>query len=180
MAFKTFRCGVCGGRVKLVAKRGRTREYRRGVDLPVPADFQIPTCDACGEEYLTVAMSEALDARQAPEYAAWQAAHCKRVFARIRERHRATLREVEDACGVTRTYLSHVLSGTKEASATLLALLEAFSLAPHEFERRRSGITWEAADASLRATLTSEPADGAYTPETSPSVTTETPGSLAA
>src|ERR1035437_8904968 len=108
MTFKPFRCGVCGASVKSKKTPGRTREYRRGVVLPVPDDFGIPTCTGCGEEYLSVEQAEALDARQAPAYAVWQKDHLSKVVRRIQERHAVTLRQIEGACGVTATYLSHV------------------------------------------------------------------------
>ena len=34
----------------LTAKSGRTYEYFAGVHLPVPDDFELPTCTRCGEE----------------------------------------------------------------------------------------------------------------------------------
>ena len=58
---KLPRCSECGGAVKLIARSGRTREYRRGVALPIPDDFEIPTCTRCGEEFMTPEISEPLD-----------------------------------------------------------------------------------------------------------------------
>lgn len=155
MKFKPFQCGLCNAPVQLAQGPGRTREYRRGVALPVPANFAIPTCTACGEEYLSVDRAESLDVLQAPAYATWQKEHFTKVVDSIRTRHGVTLRQVESACDVTPTYLSHVLAGRKEASTTLLCLLEAYSLHPDEFARRRSGESWEVAHARLFATLTS-------------------------
>jgi hypothetical protein len=59
---KLPRCSECGGPVKLTARIGRTREYRRGVALPIPDDFEIPTCTRCGEEFMIPEVSEPLDA----------------------------------------------------------------------------------------------------------------------
>lgn len=157
MKFTRFHCGVCNGWVIQKTGAGRLMEYRRGLSLPVPDEYPIATCEGCGEEYFTVEEGEALRKLQAPLYAAWQSAHCGKVVERLRERHGVTLREIEAACGVTGTYLSHVLAGRKEASRTLISLLEAYSLNPSEFERRRAGGSWEAADALLGATLVSAP-----------------------
>lgn len=55
------RCAVCGGSVQLLALAGRTRELRHGIDLPIPEDFEIPTCSQCGEEYMTPEISGPLD-----------------------------------------------------------------------------------------------------------------------
>lgn len=139
---KPFRCGECGSLVKALKRRGRTREYRRGVLLPVPDDFPIPTCVGCGEEYLSVAEAEALDRLQQPVFVERQKRHCGEVVDRIKATHGVTLRAIEQACGVTGTYLSHVLAGRKEASATLVYLLEAYSLSESEFRRRLSGGSW--------------------------------------
>jgi transcriptional regulator with XRE-family HTH domain len=134
--FKPFRCVECGDQVRLLKKAGRVEEYRRGVPLPIPEDFAIPTCPTCGEEYFTVELSEALAKLQAPLFAEWQRAHCEPLVDRIRKAHEITLRELEEACGVTGTYLSHVLAGRKEASLTLIRLLEAYAAAPKELARQ--------------------------------------------
>ncbi|HEX7604327.1 MAG TPA: helix-turn-helix transcriptional regulator, partial [Polyangiaceae bacterium] len=148
--------------VKSKKTPGRMREYRRGVPLPVPDDFGIPTCAGCGEEYLSVEQAEALDALQAPAYAKWQTEHLTKVIRQIQAAHGVTQRDIEGACGVTGTYLSHVLSGRKEASATLVSLLEAYSLYPLEFQRRREGGSWDAARQVEGAALTAKPGVPAY------------------
>lgn len=58
---KFARCVECGGEVKLLAQAGRTREFRRGMELPIPAAFEIPTCSKCGEEYMVPEISDELD-----------------------------------------------------------------------------------------------------------------------
>lgn len=133
---ETFPCVECGGLVRLETGPGRVEEYRRGVPLPVPAELAIATCSSCGERYFDEEQREALAAYQAPLFAAWQREHCAPLIERIRRRHRGvTLRDLEGACGVSPTYLSHVLAGRKDASLTLIRLLEAFANAPAELER---------------------------------------------
>lgn len=139
---KAFSCGTCGGRVTFKKGPGRTYEYRRGVRLPVPSTFEIPTCNDCGERYFSSERSEALDALLKPVFAEWQTAHCNEVVERIQARHGTTLRELERACGVTPTYLSHILSGRKAPSDMLVFLLEAYALTPAEFVRRKDGVPW--------------------------------------
>lgn len=57
------RCLECGGQMEMTQRGGRTRELVKGIHLPVPEDFQIPTCQSCGEEVWSPEMSEALDAQ---------------------------------------------------------------------------------------------------------------------
>jgi DNA-directed RNA polymerase subunit RPC12/RpoP len=59
---KLPRCSECGGAMKLTAKPGRIREYRRGVVLPIPDDFETPICSRCGEEFMIPEVSDELDA----------------------------------------------------------------------------------------------------------------------
>ena len=47
---------------------GRTREFRRGVHLPVPDAFELPTCESCGEILMAPEVSEPLDALLAARY----------------------------------------------------------------------------------------------------------------
>lgn len=47
----------------LTARAGRTREIERGVFVEIPSDVKIPTCTACGEESMSLDVSEPLDAR---------------------------------------------------------------------------------------------------------------------
>lgn len=61
-----YRCVECGGDVEMVAKSGRTREMLRGVHVPIPDDFKIPTCTRCGEEFMSLDVSEPLDALLMP------------------------------------------------------------------------------------------------------------------
>jgi len=58
--FAPFPCAECGAPVTLAKGVGRTAERRRGEFLPVPDDFAIPTCAACGERYFTVELGEQL------------------------------------------------------------------------------------------------------------------------
>lgn len=137
-------CEDCGGPIEAGIGPGRVHEYRRGLDLPIPDEFVIPTCSKCGERYLSEDGYRALAEAQKPAFIEWQKQHLGAVIRSIRERHGVRLRDVERACDVTATYLSHVLGGRNEASQVLINLLEAFALYPAEFQRKLRGTSWEA------------------------------------
>lgn len=134
------RCPACGGTVRLLAKAGRVREFRRGVQLPIPDDFEIPTCTNCGEEMMSLDVSQALDARLQSTFLEEQAAGVHFCVSQIVAREKVTQGQIEDACGVTRSYLSHLMSGKREASQTLLKLLELFALSDAAFAYGRKGV----------------------------------------
>lgn len=124
------RCPECGGEVRLLARKGRTREYLRGVRLPIPDDFGIPTCMKCGEESMNVEVSEPLDKLLGEHL-------CSKLRAQVgtlRGRHGVTQQQIEDALGVTRSYLSHLLAGRNEPSPTLVKMLALFVDVPGAFE----------------------------------------------
>lgn len=58
--FKSFRCD-CGGKVKMLAFPGRTREVKKNIFYSIPDDYKIATCEKCKEEYLTLEESRQLD-----------------------------------------------------------------------------------------------------------------------
>jgi transcriptional regulator with XRE-family HTH domain len=139
-------CQQCGGVVREKTGGDRTFEYRRGLPLPVPDDFAIATCETCGETYMTAEEYRDLADRQKPAFLAWQKEHVARVLRTIRDANKTTLREIERACGVTGTYLSHLLAGRNEASQPLINLLEALALYPAEYRRQLAGTeSWESA-----------------------------------
>jgi transcriptional regulator with XRE-family HTH domain len=142
--FDPFPCAECGAAVELRRGPGRTAAYRVDVDLPVPPDFAIPTCTGCGERYLTADESRELSAAQAPLYPAWQRERVQPLIRTIQGAHGVTLKQIEEVCAVSRTYLSHVANGTKEASRTLLNLLEAYAREPQEFQRKLQKQPWNA------------------------------------
>lgn len=128
------RCPECGGEVRMLSAPGRTREFKRGVLLSIPTEFEIPTCSQCGEEMMIPEVSEPLDALLEQQYRA-RMIHETRICVRVlQERHGASQQDIEDACCITRSYLSHLLAGRKDPSRTLVQLLKSFALAPITFE----------------------------------------------
>src|SRR5690606_36678789 len=110
--------------------------YRRGFVLEVPEDIEIPTCDRCGAEYIDMDLRDQIKARLKPKHDESQSDHISFLIGAIQNRTQASYREIEKACGLTPTYLSHVLSGRREASEQLIALLEAYAVCPSEVQRR--------------------------------------------
>jgi hypothetical protein len=151
--FRPFACDVCGTPVELIVGPGRTREYRRGVVLPIPDSFGIPTCPKCEETYFSAAEASKLARLQKPLFIEWQKDHIGKLLRAIRDANPGvTLRDIERASGVTGTYLSHLLAGRNEAGPTLMKLLEAFATHPAEFRRQLAGQSWkEVFLAGLRA-----------------------------
>jgi transcriptional regulator with XRE-family HTH domain len=110
--------------------------YRRGSKYELPADFEVPTCSACGAMFFDESLREAAKAALKPMYLADQRTHLTFLMETIHEKAGVSNRDVERACGVTRTYLSHLLKGRKEASEPLIGLLEAFAIHPADVHRR--------------------------------------------
>lgn len=142
MNANSFPCAECGRPVVLMTGSGRTREYVRGCRLPIPNDFQIPTCTGCGEVYMTEELSAKLDPLLRKQFLLLQSAHYRQLVSILIRRHGVTQRDVVRTCQVTPSYLSHVLSGKKQASATLTRLLEAFVACPSEFRRHLADLPW--------------------------------------
>lgn len=117
---------------------GRTFELRRGLALELPEDLEIATCDnpECGEMAFDDAMLAHVSEQLQPKLAQLQAEHIAMLTDTLQKQTGCSLREIELACGVTPTYLSHVRRGGKDASEVLVGLLEAFAIYPDEFKRR--------------------------------------------
>lgn len=142
--FRSFLCSECGHDVRLEPGTGRTHEYLRGVVLPIPDEFELPTCSHCGEIYAIPEVSRKLDALLRKVYLDRQAKHYRVLVTVLCIRHGVTQKDVEAACAVTPSYLSHVLAGRKQASVTLTRLIEAFVADGAEFDRHLAGHPWTA------------------------------------
>lgn len=58
---RLFGCTECGSDVRMTSGPGRTCLIRRGVELPIPDDFETPVCESCGNSYGIPEVSERLD-----------------------------------------------------------------------------------------------------------------------
>ena len=137
-----FRCAECGGHVVDATGPGRAHQYHPGVELPIPADFAVPTCKSCGETYFSVERGDALAKAQRPAFDAWLKSRSAELVPLLVARHRVSLRHLETACGLTPTYLSHVKNGRKTPSLMLVRLLEAFASSSTELQRHLDGRPW--------------------------------------
>lgn len=139
------RCGECGGLIEPKFGPGRTREYLRGIWLTIPEDFSTPACAKCGAEYMAPEVSERLDEVLRRQLTT----HVDQCVKYIQTLNGVTQQDIEDAIGVTRTYLSHLRAGRKEPSAPLIKLLELCAFIPdcfqHVREKRPVTLAWPAA-----------------------------------
>lgn len=142
-----FECTQCGGRVSPRVSSGRTRVFRVGVPpMPIPEDFEIPTCSRCGETYVLPENEPALHARLREAFLRWQSVNFERWVSDLETIHSVTRSRIARACGVTPSHLSHLLAGKDMASETLQNLIEAYVASPREFARRLKGKALTAPD----------------------------------
>lgn len=123
---------------------GRTREYSRGYNVPIPDEFAIPTCMRCGEIYIVPELEDTLYPILEERFLKMQAEHYRKLVEILVRRHGVKHRDIVRACGVTPAYMSHVLNGKRAASTTLTRLLEAFVVCDSEFVRHLEGRHWSA------------------------------------
>ena len=119
---KPFRCVECGrGTVRPVARSGR-RVFYRTMEVEVPAELEIPTCDNCGEEWTNASDAKTLEAALEATYMgtlrglAAEQLH-ELIDAGIEQKR------LEHALGLSQGYLSHVKAGRKDPSPMLVSEL---------------------------------------------------------
>jgi hypothetical protein len=133
----TEQCTECFvGKVTDRTGSGRMFTYRRGLQLELPEYFAVPTCDSCGAEFFGESLSRAAMRALQSAYQKLQRRHVELLIQSIQGQLGVTLRDIEEACGVTPTSLNHLLNGRSEAVEPLIGLLEAFALHPQEVNRR--------------------------------------------
>ena len=120
---------------------GRTRPYRVLATLPIPDDFEIPTCQHCGAEYSDASMERALDQVLAAVYLDSLQTLAKESIRKLTERDAETKRrfisqrQLELVLGLSQGYLSRLLSGHGKPSTPLVLLLGLLSLSPERNRR---------------------------------------------
>ena len=122
-------CPECGtGKIVPLARSGRTARYSSVKDLPVPADFKIPTCEQCGSEWVDGATAKAMDEVLKHAYRE----HLKNsVAADLRSlSEHVTQRRLEESLGLSHGYLSKVRSGASRPSEVLARLLRLLAADP--------------------------------------------------
>jgi hypothetical protein len=151
-AFEPFPCGECGATVVKASAAGKVWEFRRGVPVAIPEHVIVPRCPRCGDMYLDDSDVQAIETAVRAVVLKEQVAVYERCVAKLQTEHDATLGEIERVCGVTPTYLSHVMKGRRVASVTLTRLLEALAASSNELRRHLTAIRL-AAEEPVRPTI---------------------------
>jgi hypothetical protein len=128
---KTFNCVECGGTVRPVAKPGRTTLYKH-VEIPVPADLTIRTCDNCGEEYTHASEAAAHDAALEPVFR--EVVREKLVAALVALEPIDSMRRIERVLALSDGYLSRLKQGRGDASPQLVSTLCLLATSPRSLE----------------------------------------------
>jgi NMD protein affecting ribosome stability and mRNA decay len=130
MTNKTKRlCGQCGERAVVgLARAGRTTTYKN-LDLEIPSDVTVPTCENCGAEWIDETTAQVLDNTLEGAY------HDK-----LRERFDTALKiilnddsnqtRVERLLGVSPGYLSKLKLGKRQPSSEIVSVLALVSKSP--------------------------------------------------
>ncbi len=124
---KTFKCPCNKGEVREVARPGRRTHFRNIPDLEIPADVSIPTCSACGEEWIDEEVAARLDDAMEDVY---RAAVAAKVEGAIRDlKPVIAQRDLEELLDLSGGYISKVKSG-KETSVSLVSALMMLAESP--------------------------------------------------
>ncbi len=116
-------CSACGtGRVRRIAVPGRRMAYMQIPDLELPADVELPTCNACGEVYAdSDADADALDAALERAFTEAVSAKAQTALSELVLRGHKQ-RDLERLLGLSAGYLSKLKSG-KDVSPQLASCL---------------------------------------------------------
>ena len=97
--------------------------------LPLPDDLPIPTCSACGEEWIDRTTAQAVDSALEQEYQD----RLRQLVVGSLERLAAsgvTQRRLEQSLGLSHGYLSKIRSGASRPSAALVSCLHLLATDP--------------------------------------------------
>lgn len=111
--------------------------YMSGRNLPIPDDLEIPTCDVCGEVYTSGESGFELCRSLEAANRVWLMDYTTRLLGKYEELGFGR-RTIEIASGVKPNDLLKISKGKKNASETLLRLLETFLENP-ELIKKYSG-----------------------------------------
>jgi hypothetical protein len=128
---KTFECPACAmGRVAPRGGKGRVFPYKRLPAVEVADDFQIPTCDACGEMFIGAAVSKKLDVQLERRYLGLLAQTATAGIAKLSQHPRQ--QELEQLLGLSHGYLSKLRIGEEDPSPALVAELMTLAEKPQK------------------------------------------------
>ncbi len=115
------RCRECGvGQVSVLARAGRRARYKT-MELEIPSDVEIPTCDNCGAEWMDRLTAQAIDKALEREYRTALRVLWNDLIQKITAH--TSMRRVEQTLGLSEGYLSKVTNGRSEPSAELISNL---------------------------------------------------------
>jgi hypothetical protein len=92
------------------------------MEVEVPASFAIPTCDQCGEEWLSVRQSEVLDSALEAAYTAELVRLAAQQLAKLAGAS-IEQKRIEQLLGLSQGYLSHIKAGRHMPSPMLVTEL---------------------------------------------------------
>lgn len=133
MNIEGFECADCGGLVRLSGGHQVKWTARRGRVYSVPTTVLVPMCESCGVVYLDDDTEERIEAAIQPLLISDEASLVRKLVDSLIGRFDTTIGQIESACGVTPSYLSHLRGGRNLPSETLVRLLEVFDQFPAAF-----------------------------------------------
>ena len=140
LPFRPFACPNCGGQVTERMAPGRTAEFWRGApEMPIPADFPLPTCERCGETYTQPGQEAALTTILEGEFRKWQVQHLSSLVGHLMGFHDVTQAKVAGAACMTISSLKEAIAGKVLIAMAHMRLIEAFAACPAEFRRHLRG-----------------------------------------
>jgi hypothetical protein len=119
---KCHECGV--GEIRPVARAGRRARYKT-MELEIPSDVKILTCNNCGAEGTDLATAKAIDAAMEKVYREVLRKMLAESIKKIRAH--VPMRRLEQLLGLSEGYLSKISGGRAEPSAELVAHLATLS-----------------------------------------------------
>jgi hypothetical protein len=125
-------CYACdNGTVHPKNVRGRRFDYRDELALVFDQDLEVPTCNSCGELYMTGELTKRFGEALERIRSAHKQGAVKR-FVETIEREFPTIPKAvwEDTFGISRGYLSRLASGARVADTALEILLAGFAKEP--------------------------------------------------
>lgn len=129
---KNYKCAACGvGTVAPVARPGRVWRYKQ-IDVAVPADLVVRTCDNCGEEYIHASEAKAFDEAMEPIYR--ETVREKLMAALVALEPVAPMTRIERILPVSEGYLSKLKLGRAEASPQIVSALCMLATSPQSLE----------------------------------------------
>jgi hypothetical protein len=97
--------------------------------LAVPEDLPIPTCDACGEQWIDRTTAQAMDEALEQQYQSRLGELAGAYLEKLAAQH-ITQRRLEQILGLSQGYLSKIRAGTSRPSPMLVSCLFLLAMDP--------------------------------------------------